>query len=345
MPFAFKRRRSGLGNELLPWAKAIITSQELGIPLLTPAWGLHARGYRHYFRTSRLDWVARAAAYYGLPRIDFTQHDYEATGVTDFDVAIRIWAERRALHRRHAYIIVHDGMWPGFFALRRARSHVMSLIYRTRHLTDNLYQIHGQLPADPFVVAVNVRLGDFQPPVSLDQYRDRWNTRLEMGWYASVCRVLKEALGPRVVFHLVSDGTEEELQPFIEEFAPIRMLTRTNVFSDLVSMIDAEVVVCSISAFAMWAVFLGRGLYFWYLPNLQNTGGLLTLWGNQVPSASAQPADDLLPRGVPVGPDGAVPGWAIEYLRHRIRLTSPVRDIVMGGGVPAGDPWSRRGPV
>jgi len=40
-PMWIGRRHQGLGNELIPWAKAFIASQELNIKFMPPALGLN----------------------------------------------------------------------------------------------------------------------------------------------------------------------------------------------------------------------------------------------------------------------------------------------------------------
>ena len=57
-PMWIGRRHQGLGNELIPWAKAFIAAEELQIKFLPPALGLNDRRYYEYFGTSRFDWVA-----------------------------------------------------------------------------------------------------------------------------------------------------------------------------------------------------------------------------------------------------------------------------------------------
>src|SRR5271169_3638420 len=101
MKFCFPKwigpRHAGLGNELLPWAKAFIASAELKLRLLHPAWGLNDRRYYEYFGTSTLDWVGYAALRMLLPCYTFSEADYLATGERDYDRAIALYSDKMGL--------------------------------------------------------------------------------------------------------------------------------------------------------------------------------------------------------------------------------------------------------
>src|SRR6185295_17080649 len=96
-PMWIGRRHQGLGNELIPWAKAFIASEELGIKFLPPALGLHDRRYYEYFGTSRFDCIYHAILKQILPCYGFTEDEYNATGEKDFARAIRVYADQKGL--------------------------------------------------------------------------------------------------------------------------------------------------------------------------------------------------------------------------------------------------------
>jgi hypothetical protein len=73
-------RGAGLGNELIPWAKAFIASQELNAHLMYPAWGLNKREYRKYFETSRIDWLFPMVLQKLLPTYTLTEFEYRESG-------------------------------------------------------------------------------------------------------------------------------------------------------------------------------------------------------------------------------------------------------------------------
>jgi hypothetical protein len=85
----------------------------------------------------------------------------------------------------------------------------------------------------------------------------------------------------------------------------------------------------------MWGVMLSGAPYFWYLPNLRELDGYLTLWQER----SADIGDDLaaceiLPRVFPLAENGRIPDSVLDYLRLKIKLNSLSLDLVKSGGVP-----------
>jgi hypothetical protein len=335
-PMWIGRRHQGLGNELIPWAKAFIASQELKIKFLPPALGLNDRRYYEYFGTSRFDWIYYAILKKVLPCYIFTEAEYQATGEKDFAKAIHVYADKHDLWNKSSYALLTEGLWGNWYSIRKARHFVLSQLYRTRHLTDNLYQLDRQIADKQLVVGIHIRMGDFLPVAEADNYQGLWNTRVPLNWYLNVCRQLKAVLKDSVTFLLLTDGTADELRDFVDEFSPITNFGQPNsVISDLLSLASADVLVCSISSYSMWGAFLSGVPYFWYLPNLRDLDGYLTLWQERVEGiGDGLPSDEILPRGVPLAENGKIPGSVIDHLRSQAKLNSLSLDLVRSGGVP-----------
>jgi hypothetical protein len=335
-PMWIGRRHQGLGNELIPWAKAFIASQELQIKFLPPALGLNDRRYHEYFGTSRFDWIYYAVLKKVLPCYVFTEEEYQATGEKDFARAIRVYADKMELHRKSSFALLTEGLWGNWYSIRKAKHYVLSQLYRTRHLTDNLYQLDRQVADKRLVVGIHIRMGDFLPVADPTQYQGVWNTRVPLAWYLNVCRQLKAALGDAVTFMLLTDGTEAELRDFVEEFDPITNFGQPySVVSDLLALTSADVLVCSISSYSMWGVLLSDAPYFWYLPNLRELDGYLTVWQERVAGIGDDlPVNEILPRGTPLAEDGRIPEQMLDYLRSKAKLKSLSLDLIKSGGVP-----------
>lgn len=335
-PGWFGPRGAGLGNELIPLAKAFIASQELGIRLLPTAWGLNSRGYRRYFGTSRFDWVRLYALSRVLPAYRFREEDYAATGEIDFDRAVRVYADRVGLAGKQNYVFLTDGLWGEYYPLRKARAFILQTLYATRYTVKNMYEFRKRLAGSSnLTVAVHIRLTDFIKNTPTTDYRGLWNTRIPLDWYFRVCRSLRDLLGGRVTFCLVSDGTAEELADFITEFKPVTTFDQKHsAISDLLNMTTTDALVCSISSYSQWAAFLSGVPYFWYRPQLRLVDGYLAIWSSLGERPVAAAADgDVYPRGTPVGDDGAVPGWLGEYFRMRRSLNRSSLDLVQSGGI------------
>jgi len=335
-PMWIGRRHQGLGNELIPWAKAFIASEELQIKFLPPALGLNDRHYYEYFGTSRFDWIYYAILKRVLPCYVFTEEEYVATGEKDFARAIRVYADKKGLANKSSYALLTEGLWGNWYSVRKARHFVLSQLYRTRYLTGNLYQLDRQIADKRLVVGLHIRMGDFLPVANPAEYQGLWNTRVPLRWYVNICRQLRAALRDDVTFMLVTDGSEAELKEFVAEFNPITHFGQPHsVISDLLALVTADALVCSISSYSMWGVLLSGAPYFWYLPNLRELDGYLTLWQERIAGIGDDlSTDEILPRGIPLAENGRIPESVLDYLRAKIKLNSLSLDLVKSGGVP-----------
>jgi hypothetical protein len=85
----------------------------------------------------------------------------------------------------------------------------------------------------------------------------------------------------------------------------------------------------------MWGVMLSGAPYFWYLPNLRELDGYLTLWQERIADIGDDvAASEILPRGIPLAENGRIPDSVLDYLRLKIKLNSLSLDLVKSGGVP-----------
>jgi hypothetical protein len=85
----------------------------------------------------------------------------------------------------------------------------------------------------------------------------------------------------------------------------------------------------------MWGVLLSDAPYFWYLPNLRELDGYLTVWQERVAGIGDDlPVNEILPRGIPLAEDGRIPEDMLDYLRSKAKLKSLSLDLIKSGGVP-----------
>lgn len=342
-------RGAGLGNELLPWAKAFLAGSELNLPYFHPAFGLNSRRYYNDFGTSRFDWVWHRALRRVLPVVDFGEADYLTTGQIDFGDAIRTFAEGGGIPSG-PFVLQVGGMWGGFLAIERARQFVLGQLANARGALNSAYRWRRRLPAGALSVAIHVRLGDFAKVLASNEYQGAFNVSLPEDWYIAVCKAIRQEFGSRVQFMLFSDGAPKQLARLVRSIAPMCADGPSNVCGDLLAMAEADVLVCSVSSFSMWAAFLSRRPYLWFRPNLQSVDGLLSLWGHESsqmdPASSptirhakfvrdAQQAErGTAARGVPVGIDGKLPHTFLQLVEQLYSIGRSETDLVRYGCVP-----------
>jgi hypothetical protein len=328
-----------LGNELIPWARAMLAAELLGARLLPPAFGRNRRRYWRHFDTPRYDWVRNRALQRLLPRVDFTEADWRAHGGGDVRSALRGFAVEHRLFERRRYALTTSGMWGGYRHIEAARARVRSLLEHSHYAAGNLERLAARLDPARITVGMHVRLGDFKPARSVPDYRGRWNAALPLEWYVNIARNLRRELGAAAQFLVVTDGKASQLQPLADAVPCVQTADIPDSdCSDLLALANADLLVCSISSFSLWAAFLSDAPYLWYAPSLQvDATGRGSLWGggSGAEAAGVVAADSAgLPRGMAIGADGALPATLSGLLARRQVIQWPGNDLVLGGFAP-----------
>lgn len=344
-------RGAGLGNELLPWARAHLMAQVLGARALPPAFGLNPRRYGRHFGTAPFDWLYHRALAQALPVVDFGEADFYEHGGGDVLDAFRRFAAARRLSERQALVVRTGGMWGGYRHVAAARRFVLATLHASRHAQRNLQTLARRLDPARLTVGMHVRLGDFTAPGAAEVRPGQFNVSIPIEWYGRVARSLVEQLGDRLQFLVASDGTAEQLRPLTEQFRCVPTLDIPDGdCSDLLALARSDLLVCSVSSYSAWAAALSGAPYLWFEPNLyRHQEGYYSIWGHETRQRSVlgetrralqtwseQPF--LRPRGWPTPVSGEVPGDALATLRDRCpshRAAHNAADLVHYGVVPA----------
>ena len=264
-----KNRGYGLGNELLPWARAFLASQVLHAKLLPPAFGMNRRAYWRHFHTPPDDWIYHRALEQLLPVVEFTESDYLAHGGGDVVTALRSFAAAHRLLQRRAYVLVTHGLWGGYHHVQAARAFIRSTLYQSRYAAQNLLQLRARIDPHKLLVGMHVRLGDFAAPGAVRDYHRAANISLPIEWLCALARSLDRALGDGWQLLLITDGSEQQLRPLTGQW---RCITTNDLApgdcSDVLALANADLLVCSMSSFSTLAAFLSDSPYLWFLPNL-----------------------------------------------------------------------------
>ena len=253
-------RGAGLGNELVPWARAFLMAQVLRARWLHPAFGLNGRGYRRHFGTPAWDWLVHRAMAAGLPHVRFDEADHLAHGGGDVTESFARFAQARGLAERGPLVVLTSGMWGGIHHIARAREFVRGALYGARHAAHNLAELSSRLHPDKLTVAMHVRLGDFEAASpGLQTYRGRFNCALPLEWFMQIGHQLRDHWGDAIQFQVFSDGDPQALAPLLQLLKPVntRCAHPADV-SDLLALSRADLLVCSVSSYSIWAAALSR---------------------------------------------------------------------------------------
>lgn len=344
-------RGHGLGNELIPWARAHLAAEELGARLVAPAFGRNRRRYGRHFGTPWYDFLRNRALPLLAPTIVFDEAAWRRHGAGDVRAAVRGFAVEAGLERRRSWVLVTEGMWGGYRPLESARGFVRDTLMQSRYAPRNLARLRARLDPQRLTAAFHVRRGDFSAPTDPARYRGRWTTALPLEWYRDIARALREALGDAVQFLIVSDGAPAELAPLLDAVPCVTTFDiPDSECSDLLALADADLLVCSLSSFSQWAAFLSNAPYLWFAPALTPLdGGFASMWGDTAAvdvirrgfaGIGGATGSRVSPRGLPVGADGRLPVGLVERLLARRAMGGEEdrgpwqTDLVRGGVVP-----------
>jgi hypothetical protein len=339
-------RGAGLGNELIPWARAFVAGAVLGVQTLPPAFGLNKRKYWRHFGTPKTDWLTHRLIAKALPCFEFTESDFCKYDSQSLANAVRLFAEEHKLAERSAWVLSTQGMWGGYRHVIEAREFVRSTLYLSKFAAINLTKIKARLNPKLITVGMHVRLGDFQPVKDLEEYRGNFNTSLPLQWYINIAKSIRQQLGDKVQFLVVSDGTAEQLAPLLNECNAITTLgIPDSDISDMLALAEADLLVCSVSSYSAWAAFLSNKPYLWFEPNLQNIDGYHSIWGHhssqQVSNGYTMMASKEVgatssergPRGHPVAMNGFISPHLLASLSLPCSQAQLVSDLVNFGVV------------
>lgn len=327
-------RGAGLGNELVPWARAFLASQLLGARCLSPAFGLNQRRYGRHFGTPSYDWIQHRLLKAALPVVEFKEADYLQHGGGDVVSALQSFAKENNLFDRKAFVLSTSGMWGGMRHIEAARDFVASKLYLSRFAAANLLQISQRLDPNKPTIGIHVRLGDFGAALEPHEYKGRFNVSLPLDWYRRVASSIYEQLEGNVQFLIVSDASPERLKDLCLGLPCVLSGDITDSdCSDMLALAGADLLVCSISSFSVWAAFLSNAPYIWYGPNLhKHDEGFSSIWGHEPgqqtkSSPTLQAIETALQskyfhsRACSVDPDGVVPLSAIHQIGRSLRRT------------------------
>ena len=343
-----RRRGYGLGNEIVPWARAFLAAQLLNAKLLPPAFGLNRRAYWQHFNTSPDDWIYHRALERILPVVEFTEADYVAHGGGSAVTALRSFIAARELQERRLFVLVTEGLWGGYSHVQAAREFMRSTLYQSRYAASNLLQLQSRIDPKKILVGMHVRLGDFVAPTSLEDYRRGANASLPIDWYCNIAECLHGAFGDDWQLLLVSDGAPEQLQDLLGRYPCIITADLAHGdCSDALALAGADLLVCSASSYSSLAATLSDSPYLWFAANLQaHPEGCYSLHGDSTKSTSQndqtraavqhflnRPAASIA-RGVAVNADGQIPMAVLDSAVRRREWRRWELDLVRGGVTP-----------
>lgn len=250
--YFFRFLGPGLGNLLLPWARAKIHARSMGHGFISPTWPQIKIGS---FLRGEID----SRSYIGL----FEAGPSESRGLSR---AKKLFFSRKISEyerdsARAGDVIVFSGMGKLFSDLvgnsNFIKTEILSML-----ATNRVEGLKTELNCSE-CVAVHVRLGDFSVGSVTDLMSGISNTRIPIEWYIAVVDKIRNALGYEIAVNVFSDGSDQQLVKLLE-LGGVKRVCGHNAIEDLLLISEHRLMVASGSTFSMWGSFLGQIPTIWH---------------------------------------------------------------------------------
>lgn len=259
-----KLSKSGLGNLLWMWAKAVCWASDHQVPVLKPRWV--------YWSWGR------------FLRKDSDKRRYCGFFLSDGSIGgwARLW--RLMTYRRVLPNEYRDGMRRCLVTFSELGDFT-PLIGRHEQVRDAFYRIvlPSHLPSEEVFpdryIALHVRMGDFSPYVATALESGETNMRIPVEWYREALQSCRKQIGSDIPAVVFSDGTDGDLAMLLDE-PNISRSQGHSALEDLVALSRADLLIASRSSFSLWAAYVGqmpviyyRGCRPWHEPVVHPTEG------------------------------------------------------------------------
>jgi hypothetical protein len=243
-----KLPKSGLGNKLFVWAKALVFARLNHLPLVVTGWtkfqlspilrGGDLRLYWNYFRpVKEVGWFAQA-------RIRRNAQIVEEAPVARIEPPSQpaIYEFSKVPHWSDSF----GELKPHREMIREALFEMLTPVRRREY----------EKAAKPGV-CIQVRMGDFLPLKQEEDFSKVGNTRTPLGYFTNIIKCIREVHGSQVPVTIVSDGSRNQLRELLT-LPGVERGARQTAIVDILRMARSKVLIPSAgSSFGYWAAFLG----------------------------------------------------------------------------------------
>src|SRR5215467_14111086 len=247
-------RSSGLGNRLFSWARCKIYSHRHTVPMLSPHWA-------HVRRAS----ITRGGIAYGnaLRKILLWDNFKPAKGeicgsrrmallLTAARISEDIDVDQFDRDGPDKLIVFSNGPYD-FADWQQARKSIYDWL---REITKSKW-LRASNRYSEVPIGINVRRGrDFRDPTDASEFFRAGAIRTPLDWYVKALRQTRAAIGQQAKAFVVSEGTERDLRPLLQE-PDVELVKSASAISDLLILAKSRILIgAGGSSFSAWASFL-----------------------------------------------------------------------------------------
>ena len=244
--------RSGLGNCLLPWARAIVFAHKHGLPILAPSWSRIRLGpyiRQEYDKRRYGNFFTNDSYVHGLKRASVLVRSHP---ISELDAIRGIQAVRA--RKGSATIVVFEGLGEYFTPLL---PHYALICQKLWAITRPVFQNLSLDPTGRFFAA-HVRRGDVVRPNHPESKVAQHIQCTPLVWFAKTIAKIRELKQYNdIPFLIFTDGSPSQVALLLEQ-KNVMLAPNGVAIVDLFRLSRASLLLASgYSTFSMWASFLG----------------------------------------------------------------------------------------
>jgi hypothetical protein len=241
----------GLGNMMFVWARGVAFAKKNKLQYHTTTWFKFFYILRSYL-IGRKD-VRNYYPYFNR-QLNFTKYATSklpwVTKIVEPDFEISVENKDEA-----AYIFNKIPNWSNYFKdIKAYRNDIINEFYAMLSKTIINDVNAQQIP----IIAVHVRLGDFQPLNNNTLFKNVGNTRTPLSYFILLIEKIRKINGENLRVAIFSNGNIDELNPLLS--LPNTYLSNNSKYdiTELILMAKSKLLITSAgSTFSYWSAFLG----------------------------------------------------------------------------------------
>lgn len=255
--------RSGLGNMLFVWSRAVLFADINSLPVVAPNWGkvrigAYLRGERdkRYYGNlfSERDYLSKFR-YLIMAPLKKTIH-YNPT-------LSKIDPSSLETQKSDVHIFIFDKIphWSDYFIDLKEHQTIIKQRLISSIREPVFEAISNRQPPQ---IGIHIRMGDFKALKPGDDFTKLGNVRTPMTWYVRVIDAIREIAGYDVPVTLFSDGHDRELCELLN-LPQVSRSPSDSALADMLTLSKSKLLITSSgSTFSGWASYLGQCPTIWH---------------------------------------------------------------------------------
>ncbi len=255
--------RSGLGNMLFVWARAVLFADINSLPVVAPNWGqvrigAYLRGERdkRYYGNlfSERDYLSK---FRYLMMVPIKKNIYYNPTISKIEPSVL----ETTKSDYHLFIFDKIPHWSDYFIdLKEHQTLIKKRLISS--IREPVFEAIYNRPVPQ--IGIHIRMGDFKKLQPGDDFTKLGNVRTPISWHIRVLSTIREVAGYDVPATIFSDGHDDELSEILN-LPNVSRPPAASALSDLLTLSRSKLLITSAgSTFSSWASYLGQCPTIWH---------------------------------------------------------------------------------